>query len=354
MKILIVGKFYTEGFALHISETLQKMGHQPIQCDVNGEGSFIKKMEPIKKYTNALYGIYKQTPAYQSNFSNRIKKILETNNVELTIVCHDFLIPEQVNMIKEKTKAPVVLWFPDHVGRIGKSIFLNADYSFLFFKDPFMVQRIRREVQHRTTYYLPECANVNRHKPQDTMSTDDLDKYGCDLTTAGNLHTNRIEFFKLLSSFDCKIWGNTAPKWADIGGIEKFVMNEFVANEEKSKAFSAAKIVLNNLYFSEIDGVNVRTFEVAAIQAFQLVNWRPGLNQLYRIDEEIVSFKTINELQEKIEYYLLCENEREQIAQKAYSRTLAEHTYTHRLTTMMNTVFGNESGFPIILDKRCS
>lgn len=334
MQILVVGRKYTESFAMHISETLTKMGHNVVVFEPGvktGQAKTPLHQAIIQVRTQLLY-LFQQTKIGQKRENKRLFETTKNDSIDLVISCHDFLTPMQVKLLKEYHNCKVVMWFPDHISNFGKAMFLNADYDALFFKEPIIVEILKRELG-MNAIYLPECCNPYRHVNIE-INEEDKRKYGCDISTAGNMHTARAAFFKQIKEYDIKIWGNSAPTWMNVDGIKHMIQNHFVSNEEKSRAFKASKIVLNNLYPSEIEGVNVRLFEVAATGSFQICNYRKSIDDLYIDDEEIVTFKTIIELKEKIDFYLKNEEKRKCIALNAYKRTLAEHTYEKRLMQM--------------------
>jgi spore maturation protein CgeB len=348
MNILIVGRFYTESIASHISESIQEMGHTTIEFEVGLKRRVYNKK--LFRYgnniLNAFYKDFQQVSLYRKQFSRKIHKKIKFNRIDLTLVCHDFLTPEDVNLIKQITKAPIAMWNPDHFASIGKMMFLNADYTHLFFEDPYIVKIFKNEY-HKNAFYLPECFNPKYHKK---MKLNDLEykKYGCDITTAGNLHPSRVEIFKSISNFDIKIWGIPAPNWLDTTQIDKMVQNEFVANLEKSKAFCGAKIVLNTVHPANIGGLNCRAFEIAGTGRFQLINWRFGLNQLFEENTEIVAFRNLTELRERLNYYLQNDNERQKIADAGYERALKDHTYQKRMQLLLDTIFNGKNGYTML------
>lgn len=340
MKILVIGKFYTEGFAQHIRETLVEMGHQVILFEPGlryeqSSGVFSYRYRQIR---SVFYEMYSRLPLADHAIANRLKRSIDQTQPDLILSCHDFLTPSQVKAIKSLTSVPLVLWYPDHIGLFKRSMFLNSDYDFLFFKDPYIVNLLRNELGDTRAHYLPEACNPKYHKPID-LTKEDERIYGCEIATAGNMHSNRAAIFRQLTEFDCKIWGNPAAHWLDVSTIQHMIQNRFVANEEKSKAFRAAKIVLNNLQPGEIGGTNVRTFEIAAAGGFQLVNDRPALYDLFEIGQEIQTFRSVAELKEKIRYYLDYPEERLAIAAAASKRTLRDHTYERRLSELLRIVF---------------
>lgn len=347
MNILIVAKFYRESFATHISETLKNMGHKTIELEIGfktkSETSVLNKRYDQLKGT--VYSLSQNFEFFRKTIRNKIEKLTSGFAIDLVISCHDFLNYNDIQFLKSKLKAPVILWFPDAISGFNKMMFLNAGYDYLFFKDPYIVHKLKSDFNSQV-FYLPEACNPSYHK-QIELTELEKAKYSCDITTAGNLYASRVALFSQLTEYKIKIWGNPAPIWLNTDKIQHMIMNEFVANKEKSKAFRGAKIVLNNLHPAEIWGVNVRTFEIAACDAFQLVSYRPGLNQLFREDEEIISFTDIADLRTKIDHYLNRDDDRKQIANTAYKRAHNEHTYELRLKLLFDTVFSGKTGFPV-------
>lgn len=345
MNILLIGRLYPDTFTRHINDTLLLMGHnvtifQPGLKIIYSNSNFVKSLLVLR---SATYNAVSKFQFINKFESNQLVEIIKKNKIELTIAAHDLLTPDHVAAIKKITKSPVVIWFPDALVNFRKSMFLNAEYDFLFFKDPYVVEYLKN-ILLKNSYYLPECCNPVYHKPVN-LTEEDKSLFKCDITTAGNLYPNRAAFFTNLTKYDVKIWGNPAPLWMNTSKIKKMIMNRYVSNGDKAKAFLAAKIVLNNLHPGEIWGVNCRAFEIPACGGFQIINYRRGLRQLFEIDKEVVAFNNYNELIEKIEYYLINETERNTIAEAGKIRTNKDHTYEKRLKLLIDTVFENKKGF---------
>ncbi|MCZ7612754.1 MAG: glycosyltransferase [Ignavibacteriaceae bacterium] len=116
---------------------------------------------------------------------------------------------------------------------------------------------------------------------------------------------------------------------------------EFVFNESKCKAVLSAKINSNTLHPTEIEGLNARTFEIAGIGGFQIVNYRSELSNFFDDENELISFNNFDDLKEKIQFYIGNENLRNKIAKAGQERAYNEHTYKIRLRTLMEKVFSN-------------
>ena len=222
---------------------------------------------------------------------------------------------------------------------------MNAPYDGLFFKDSYIVH-ILADVLASPVYYLPECFNIDRHwLPEDAIGNESV--YQCDITTAGSQHSWRVAFYKHLADYDVKLWGNPAPLWMSSGPVARMHQGRPVFNHDKVRAFRGAKIVVNNLHYAETWGVNVRAFEAAGAGAFQMVDWRPGLGQLFRDGQELVSFRGTEDLKAKIDYWLPRGDERREIAEAGMRRAHAEHTYRLRLDLLLSTLAGNARGYPL-------
>lgn len=82
--------------------------------------------------------------------------------------------------------------------------------------------------------------------------------------------------------------------------------------------------------------IKSRTFNCLAARAFTITQMTHDLPEYYDINKEIVSYRTTDELIEKIKYYLAHDAERETIAQAGYERTLRDHTYEKRFTDIFH------------------
>jgi spore maturation protein CgeB len=347
MNILIIGKFYTEGFALHIAETLTAMGHMVRRFEPGLHSGRIggRTGHRLDQVRGVIHNVSDGVPAIRAWRIRTLWQVTEQGPLDLAIVCHDFLWPTEVAELKRRTGARLAMWFPDHLVNFGRAFFMNAPYDGLFFKDPYIVHALG-DVLKSPAYYLPECFNPERHcLPDQEIGHDPA--YQCDITTAGSQHSWRVALFEHLEGYDVKLWGNPAPLWLPAGPVGRMYQRRPVFNRDKARAFLGAKIVVNSLHYGEVWGVNARTFEAAGIGAFQLVDWRPGLRQLFEDGKEIVSFSDIEDLRRKIDYYLTHEEERCTIAHAGKVRAHRDHTYSKRLLLLLATLTGNTKGYPL-------
>lgn len=347
MNVLIVGRFHVEGFALHIEETLEEMGHVVYRFEPGASRGRLRGVvgHRIEQVRHLLHEATDRVRRVRTWRRRSLWRAIDGKTIDVVIATHDFLWPEEVAELKRRTGAAIAMWFPDHLANFGSGFFMNAPYDGLFFKDPYIVDRLG-DAFAAPTHYLPECFNPVRHRALE-MTEEERAAYSCDVVVAGTQHAYRVSILRQIEGPDVKIWGGPPPTWLDPGPLRALYQGRPVFNEDKAKAFVAAKIVLNTLYYAEIWGVNVRTFEAAGVGAFQLVDWRPGLEQLFADGKELVTHRSVDQLRDNINRWLPRDEERREIAVAARKRALAEHTYRHRLELLLDTLAGRASAFPM-------
>lgn len=97
---------------------------------------------------------------------------------------------------------------------------------------------------------------------------------------------------------------------------------------EMTRLFNRAKIVLNLHSYDNLD-TETRIFEGLGCGSF-VITERLSEENPFQNGVHLVEVESIDELDEKIGYYLLHEEERELIADKGYNEALANHTYAAR------------------------
>ena len=121
----------------------------------------------------------------------------------------------------------------------------------------------------------------------------------------------------------------------DIYGIKRDI---FVIGDDMVKSINSYKIHLNCNISNDI---NYRTFETTGCNTFLLTNYTPNVEKLFHIGEEIEIYKSINELREKVEFYLHNESERIRISNAGYLRAKKDHTYFERAKKLVQIINEN-------------
>ncbi|MEI7595027.1 MAG: glycosyltransferase [Bacteroidota bacterium] len=75
---------------------------------------------------------------------------------------------------------------------------------------------------------------------------------------------------------------------------------------------------------------NIRLFEATGVGICLLTDWKDNLNELFEPEKEVVTYKTIDECIEKVNWLLKNPEEARKIAKAGQERTLKDHTIENR------------------------
>lgn len=130
-------------------------------------------------------------------------------------------------------------------------------------------------------------------------------------------------------------------------GIESVGANSPLRSRHRGQAWAldmysilrSAKIALNHhIDVAENYANNMRLYEATGVGTLLLTDQKENLSALFTPGQEVVAYSSPAECVELIEYYLTHEDERFAIAQAGQQRTLAEHTYGHRMQEYLDII----------------
>ncbi|MYA92030.1 MAG: glycosyltransferase, partial [Chloroflexi bacterium] len=153
----------------------------------------------------------------------------------------------------------------------------------------------------------------------------------CDIGFVGtllphHLYSERVAALESLRDFDLGIWS--------IHELPESLRAHYrgaALGDSMLQTLSSVKICVNVHGDFMRYGGNMRLFEAAALGAFQIVDDRPGLREWFTVGEHLEVFRDVDELRDKVEYYLAHDDERLQVAAAAREHVLKKHTYAQRL-----------------------
>jgi glycosyltransferase involved in cell wall biosynthesis len=136
------------------------------------------------------------------------------------------------------------------------------------------------------------------------------------------------------TDYDVSIYGMEWENFVD----EKYIKGEFIANDELHKYYSSCKILLNDHWedMRDWDFPSNRLFDALACGTFVISDKIPSAETLF--EGNIVTYEGVEDLNNKIEYYLTNENERKQKAQKGKQIVLKNHTFDNRVNTILDSL----------------
>jgi hypothetical protein len=134
--------------------------------------------------------------------------------------------------------------------------------------------------------------------------------------------------------------GTFGPKFGHYGGGGMPV----VRGPELNNLYASAKVVIGDTLCKDFTYKwysSDRLFEGAGRGAFMIYPEIEGLDTFYKPGEEMEFYEygNFDQLKDKIEYYLENESHAQSIMLNGFMRTKREHTYKHRMQTILDTIF---------------
>lgn len=108
---------------------------------------------------------------------------------------------------------------------------------------------------------------------------------------------------------------------------------------EMPKVFHLSKINLNITSRSIESGIPQRIWDILAVGGFCLTNYQPEIEDYFVVGKDLDVYHDLDELQEKVKYYLKHEDKRIRIAMNGYKKVKKEHTYEARLKMLLKEIF---------------
>ncbi|MDL2316812.1 glycosyltransferase [Desulfovibrio sp. OttesenSCG-928-A18] len=214
-------------------------------------------------------------------------------------------------------------------------------------KEPFLSEL--RAIGVDNALYLPLAALPDFHRPLQ-LGPQEKKEFGAGLSFMGAGYPNRRKAFVQLRDFGLKIWGT---EWDDAPLLAPLLQRggARVSPEDCVRIYNGADINLNlhssvqaDSLVSHGDFVNPRTFEIASCGAFQLVDERELLPELFS-EDEMATFSDMDSLRDAIISYRQSPEKRAAMAAKARARVLAEHSYAARMRSLLDFARSRLTGF---------
>jgi len=349
LRVLVVLPLYGGSLPIgrYCSRALSSLGHVVETFEApafHGAFTALKELRVTTERLDYLEHAFLQVVA------QAILSKAETFQPDLVLAMAQAPMTRQVLKRLRQANIPSVMWFVEdfRLFTYWESYAAHYDAFAVIQKEP-LLEKLQ-EVGQKNGLYLPLAADPEFHKPL-TLSPAEKRVFGGEVAFLGAGYPNRRAAFKELMGMGLKIWGSD---WEGDEMLAPLVQRsgERISSEDSVKIFGATAVNLN-LHSSvsgtqlvpEGDFVNPRTFELAMCGAFQLVDQRGLLPELFAPDE-LATFTTMDELKEGVRRFLAAPEERAQYARKARERALKDHTYQARMRTLLAFLEERLEGWP--------
>ena len=108
--------------------------------------------------------------------------------------------------------------------------------------------------------------------------------------------------------------------------------------DEMPLIFHNSKINLNITSRTIESGISQRVFDILACGGFCLTNYQPEIDEFFEDGKELVMYTDVEDMLNKVEYYLEHEEERIKIAQNGYKKLQTQFDIKDRIVELLNMI----------------
>jgi len=342
LRILVVSPMYggSHPIALHAHRALSNLGHEAVLLDLGG---FFPGFQRLAHLGGTAARQRQTESLFCESLANGIAGRVEKEGFDLVLALAQ--APLDVRALEAIRAAGAVsaLWFVEdrRVFPYWREIGPHYDSVFTIQGGDALVEMQAAGVRH--AHYLPCAADPRIHRPME-LSAEERARFGSAVSFVGAGYRNRRQSFRRFLDTDFRLWGSD---WSGASGFERVLerAGARIPTEDSIRIWNASAVNLNLHSSTYCDGVdprgdfvNPRTFEIAACGAFQVVDHRALLPDLFEVGREMVAVGSVAEMREATGYYLEHPDPRREIAGAALHRVLREHTYERRMEELVATV----------------
>ncbi len=149
----------------------------------------------------------------------------------------------------------------------------------------------------------------------------------------------RIHVLERVMPYGLKLYGN--HEWLDVLGdhpLRECYMGPADPQKDVPDIFVSSIINLNIHSLHALTSLNQRDFNCPLLGAFLLTDWVEGADAFFEPDREMAFYHDLDELDDKVRFYLDNADARQQIINCGRERVLRQHTYAARVPKVLDTL----------------
>lgn len=338
MKILLIGSAFLVPWMHYSRQALIRLHHQVVPFVSSHR--LLDHVVPRQKSAGrrARWGKRLQA-AWLRRRDQRLLELAAQVRPDLTLLLRgENFCAETLQALKAVTRRPLVTWWVDDPFRHSVQPLL-PHYDVFFIFDRAYVEPLQKAGAHRVQF-LPCACDETVYRPR-RLSRAEQERYRSNIALVAWYYPNRAAVVRQLADLDLKIWGRgwkspSAQRALNGTGRTLLLKEKFIRDEEVSKIYNAASIGLNiHSDQSRQAGLNARAFELLASGTFELTDYVAGMEELLLPGQEVAVYRSPQQARERADHYLRHPQERLELVRRGRQRVLREHTYVHRMQTLL-------------------
>jgi spore maturation protein CgeB len=315
-----------------------------VGCDVQNvdtEDRRRKLPEMLKRWSKSLakrFGLKQRLSDYYVSRelavrNDRVWRAFELHQPELVLVIRGNALDPVMLARMQQRGASVVGWWIKDVRRL---------------------QNLVNDVPHYDAYYCIHsnlCSDRMRYLPAWNLDREryypaEVSDHRYDVVFVGIWNPKRQTYLDRLAGYNLGIVG---PGWStrtltSNPALARHVVKNTMHGEELTRFYQSARIVININQWDpgEATGTTLRVVDVPACGALLLTEYSADLEDLFVLEQEISAFASPGEMQEKVDYFLAHEAERDRIARAGLLRVLDLPTPRDRMERLLSEIYPSD------------
>ncbi len=347
MRILLIGPHFLGKWTESSRAALQALGHHVYTvyyAQSPNEFRIMRAMAMTAVWSQAHRGAIHAalSKLWLSRRHRSLNNIARDFSPQLIIVLKGETIPLNVlGGLRCHLKVPIVTWWVDDPFRFPDIVETYSLYDRFFIFDRAYIPRLEDLGVRRLTF-LPCACDIHDYRKMN-LSGANRRRYACDVAFAGAFYSQRGRLVTSMAGLDVAVWGlgwqlpEAKPALQAVG--RGALRGKKLEAQQAARLYNVAKICVNKHHGQSVyNGLNLRSFEVLACGGFQLVDRLPGMHELLAPGKEVVCYESYDHARELADCYLARPEARAEIGRRGRERVLREHTYRHRMETMLDSV----------------
>lgn len=349
LKVFILLKDWTGGTINFFHDALKELGIKTESYLLPGWNFFRKRFIPTR-FLTIDYTRKKLENYYFQEVNKEIqKKVIEFNPNILLVQNESDLLPETLDKFKQRNILLININGDYAFDSTRYKFFpiLLKFYDYIFYGEKIWLENYKRVAPNTKFIKTVGAYSEKYFKPLDKSILDSRPDLKAQVSFAGSSYGfkaeghYRVEIINNLVDYGLKIWGGDRwdRYWKFYPELEKCYQGKHLNFSELNILYQNSLINLNITNPQCITTFQQRTFEIAAARAFQIADYKEEIYDYFN-EDEIVTFKEIDELKDKVSYFLNDPEKRLPYIEKAYMRVMnSKNTYKDRILEYLQYVF---------------
>jgi spore maturation protein CgeB len=325
LRILVPNHPAPDSFTDNVVHTLRSMGHEV--CAMPRLA--LRDQGPLYRILTDAWTAYR--PATLSSQERWTLATVRDWKPHLVLALTLALREEVLLRLRQLGTGLCVAWWGDPPGNMRGMGLLADGWDRIYIKDAAAVDKLR--AVGLPADLLNEAANPEWHRPVRSATHPDAQA----LVVAGNYYGYRQFLVRRLAEagVPLALYGTRPPRWSHPAIVRQF-RGRYIVREEKSRVFHAGLACLNSTHLSEGNSLNCRAFEICAAGGLQLIEAKPAVADCYDPGTEVLTYASVDEILSHLDRARREPDWSRAIREAGHRRTLAEHTYRHRLDRILS------------------